>query len=61
MSESDIQYLTEALTVDLAEMLSKDFNMNILESLDTLYNSEILLPACITKVLYMYTPTSNKK
>ena len=43
MSESDIQYLTEALTVDLAEMLSKDFNMNILESLDTLYNSETYL------------------
>lgn len=40
MTTGDIQYLTEALTVDLAEMLSKDFNMSILESLDTLYNSE---------------------
>ena len=40
MTTGDIQYLTEALAVDLAEMLSKDFNMSILESLDTLYNSE---------------------
>ena len=40
MTTGYIQYLTEALAVDLAEMLSKDFNMSILESLDTLYNSE---------------------
>ena len=40
MTTGDIQYLTEALAVDLAEMLAKDFNMSILESLDTLYNSE---------------------
>lgn len=40
MTTDDIQYLTEALAVDLAEMLAKDFNMSILESLDTLYNSE---------------------
>lgn len=32
--------MIEALAVDLAELLSKEFGMSIVESLDTLYNSE---------------------
>lgn len=39
MNDSDFKYLTEALSADLAELLSKDFGMSISESLDTLYNS----------------------
>ena len=40
MRISDFKYLKEAIAADLAELLSKDFGMNISESLDTLYNSE---------------------
>ncbi len=40
MTDSDFKYMIEALAVDMAELLSRDFGMNILESLDTLYNSE---------------------
>ena len=31
--------MVEAIAADLAELLVKDFNMSIAESLDTLYNS----------------------
>lgn len=40
MTASDIKYLTEAMAADLAELLSKDFGMNVSEALDSLYNSE---------------------
>lgn len=40
MTGSDFKYMIEALAVDLAELLSKEFGMSIVESLDTLYNSE---------------------
>ena len=40
MRESDFKYMAEAVAVDLAELLSEDFNMSVSESLDTLYNSE---------------------
>lgn len=39
MSESDFKYMVEALAADLAELLSKDFGMNVSEALDALYNS----------------------
>lgn len=34
------EYMKEAMTTDLAELLSKDYNISIIESLDTLYSSE---------------------
>jgi len=40
MTDSDFNYMKEAIATDLAELLIKDFGMNIVESLDTLYNSE---------------------
>ena len=40
MTTSDFNYMKEALTSDLAELLTKDFGLSIIESLDTLYNSE---------------------
>ena len=40
MTDSDFKYMKEAIATDLAELLAKDFSMNIAESLDTLYNSE---------------------
>lgn len=39
MIDRDFKYMTEALAADLAELLSKDFDMSITEALDTLYNS----------------------
>ncbi len=40
MTDSDFNYMKEAIATDLAELLAKDFGMDIAESLDTLYNSE---------------------
>ncbi len=40
MRDSDFNYMKEAIATDLAELLAKDFGMDIAESLDTLYNSE---------------------
>ncbi len=40
MKDSDFNYMKEAIATDLAELLAKDFGMNITEALDTLYNSE---------------------
>lgn len=40
MTGSDFKYMKEAIATDLAELLAKDFGMDIAESLDTLYNSE---------------------
>lgn len=34
------EYMKEAMTTDLAELLSKDYNISIIESLDILYSSE---------------------
>lgn len=39
MSDNDIKYMIEALGADLAELLTKDFGMNVSEALDALYNS----------------------
>lgn len=40
MSNSDFNYLKEAMAVDLAELLAKDYGMSITESLDALYGSD---------------------
>lgn len=40
MTDSDFKYMTESVTADLAEFLSKDFGMSVSEALDLLYNSD---------------------
>lgn len=40
MTDADIKYMKEALAVDIAVLLAKDFDMNITDALDALYNSE---------------------
>lgn len=40
MTDVDIKYMKEAMAADLAELLSKDFGMNVSEALDSIYNSE---------------------
>lgn len=40
MTENNVKYLTEAMSAEIAELLTKDFEMNIPEALDTLYNSD---------------------
>lgn len=41
MTNTEFQYMKEAISADLADMLSKDFGMTIPEALDALYNSEV--------------------
>ena len=41
MTNVEFCYMKEAMSADLAEMLTKDFGMTIPEALDTLYNSEL--------------------
>lgn len=40
LTDADIKYMKEAIAADLAELLSKDFGMNVSEALDSVYNSE---------------------
>lgn len=40
MTDREFKYMTEAMSADLAVLLSKDYGMDIPEALDTLYNSE---------------------
>lgn len=40
MTDTDFKYMKEAMSADLADLLSKDFGMTVSEALDTLYNSE---------------------
>lgn len=40
MNITDFEYLKEALAVDLAEMLAKDYSLSVDEALNTLYNSD---------------------
>lgn len=39
MNNIDFKYMTEALSIDLAELLTIDFGMSVSEALDALYNS----------------------
>lgn len=43
MSTNDFEYMKEAMSVDLAELLSNDLELTIPEALDILYNSETYL------------------
>ena len=40
MTSSDYKYMIEGMSADLAELLSREYDMNIVEALDVLYNSE---------------------
>ena len=46
MTTSDFNYIKEAVTADLAELLAQDFEMSITEALDTLYGSETYTKLC---------------
>jgi hypothetical protein len=40
MNNTDFEYMKEALAVDLAEMLAKDYDLSVDDALNTLYNSD---------------------
>lgn len=46
MTTSDFNYMKEAITADLAELLAQDFEMSIAEALDALYGSETYTKLC---------------
>lgn len=46
MTDADFNYMKEALAADLAELLTKDFNMTITEALDAMYGSETYSKLC---------------
>lgn len=46
MINADFNYMKEALAVDLAELLAKEFHMTIIEALDALYGSETYTKLC---------------
>lgn len=46
MTGVDFNYMKEALATDLAELIAKDFDMNVTEALDTLYGSETYAKLC---------------
>ena len=46
MTEQDFKYMKEAMAVDLAELLSGEFEMTITEALDALYGSETYAKLC---------------
>ena len=46
MTINEFQYMKEAVSADLTELLSKDFRMTITEALDTLYGSETYTKLC---------------
>ena len=46
MTIKEFQYMKEAVSADLTELLSQDFRMTITEALDTLYGSETYTKLC---------------
>ncbi len=46
MTTGDFNYMKEAITADLAELLAQDFEMSIAEALDALYGSETYTKLC---------------
>ena len=57
MTKAEFEYMKEGMAADLAELLSKDFNMNICEALDTLYESETYTKLCDSATgLYFQSP-----
>ena len=62
MKSVEFEYLKEGITTDLAELLIKDYNMTIVEALDTLYHSDTYAQLCnpntglyIQSSLYIYS------
>ena len=43
---ADFEYMKESLATDLAELLSKEYNMSITEAIDTLYDSDTYAQLC---------------
>jgi hypothetical protein len=67
MTDTDFNYLKEALATDLAELLAKDFDMTITEALDALYSSETYTKLCnpntglyFQSTLYVYSFLKNE-
>ncbi len=67
MTDTDFNYMKEALATDLAELLAKDFNMTITEALDALYSSETYTKLCnpntglyFQSTLYVYSFLKNE-
>lgn len=46
MTDKEFQYMKEAVSAELAELLSNDFGKTITETLDTLYGSETYVKLC---------------
>lgn len=46
MTTCDFNYMKEAVSADLAELLAQDFEMTITEALDALYDSETYTKLC---------------
>ncbi len=46
MTTVDFNYMKEAVTADLAELLAQDFEISIAEALDALYGSETYTKLC---------------
>lgn len=46
MKSADFNYMKEALSADLVELLAKDFGMTITEALDAMYGSETYSKLC---------------
>ena len=46
MTTCDFNYMKEAISADLAELLAQDFEMTITEALDALYDSETYIKLC---------------
>ena len=46
MKNADFNYTKEALAVDLAELIAKDFDMTITEALDAMYGSDTYSKLC---------------
>ena len=67
MTDTDFNYMKEALATDLAELLAKDFDMSITEALDALYSSETYTKVCnpntglyFQSTLYVYSFLKNE-
>jgi hypothetical protein len=67
MTDTDFNYMKEALATDLAELLAKDFDMTITDALDTLYGSETYTKLCnpntglyFQSTLYVYSFLKNE-
>ena len=46
MTHSDFNYMKEAISADLAELLAQDYELTIAEALDALYESETYIKLC---------------